>query len=637
MSSTAAAPASSSATSAKAAAAPARAPIAIHPAAAAATRSAGAARSVGADEAQLPPAGSAPAGAAAVVAAAAAAGAAVAAGAAAAAASDSDATLLSDIDAFIIDSHDPTLAWQDESLVVQLAMLRRGPSPEFNTARALLDKVTRDFMKINPRSKTGRPFIETVADRLPGEADWRMLFKLLDLQPVAPGRGAVTNMRTNLVSAVKAHAKRHPELLDEDMPQVSDDEAEQAGAGAGAAAAAAVPSRSKTVVRAQPSRAAVYQSMARAVPTDDEDSPPPSPAGSPRSEAPASPRSPNRRSKQLPAAARSSAAKALQAFQGLQPLVPGGMVADSRRRDRDRSPRRERSPPRDRSSTSHRSGSKHQGKSARARDARKQEVVPESDSSPSSCSDSDDVSRDSNAGSDSSATSSSGSIASSSDSDSRRRHTKASSRHVRSSGSGHHSSSHRRSKKGRSHEKTFARQYVRNVKKDSGGLSLYRHFKDSVTRDWSKNQEHSKREVLTLAKIIDAALAGDKADLLDVATRRLAAVHWGATSGNWEIGEGLERSNGRNCYVPADVVAGLLKEVSQRESIRKATPREREPYRGGAGANSASSYDAGRDRRGASSTSNKDNRGRRDFKATSGADSSSTSRPGAGSSGSNKK
>ena len=123
---------------------------------------------------------------------------------------------------------------------------------------------------------------------------------------------------------------------------------------------------------------------------------------------------------------------------------------------------------------------------------------------------------------------------------------------------------------------SFASGYMRNVKRESGGASLYRHFKDTETHGWTdSSKRHSKEEALVLAKVIDALLeAPPNLDLaLDGATRRLAAVHAATELGDWGLASCIENKSNRTFHLPARVMKAAVKEAAQYNALRKGKER----------------------------------------------------------------
>jgi hypothetical protein len=122
----------------------------------------------------------------------------------------------------------------------------------------------------------------------------------------------------------------------------------------------------------------------------------------------------------------------------------------------------------------------------------------------------------------------------------------------------------------------FAPSYLRSVLADADGRSLHSHFRDTVVPEWrhSSASKHCKEETFTLARILDALLRSppDLDEAFERATRRLATVHMGADTGNWEAGEVLCNGSSRSYYMPRKMMGQVLKEVKLLELLRKSAP-----------------------------------------------------------------
>ena len=137
----------------------------------------------------------------------------------------------------------------------------------------------------------------------------------------------------------------------------------------------------------------------------------------------------------------------------------------------------------------------------------------------------------------------------------------------RSSSSRHSQVDPRSDRRGRA--ESFAAGYISKVKHQSRGATLFQHFSQQVTNEWPATQRHSKQEALTLARFIDAVLDGDFEEALDVATRRLASVHLGTSTGNWHAASQIESGGGPSFFVPD--LANILRTTQLSEQLGKAT------------------------------------------------------------------
>jgi hypothetical protein len=110
--------------------------------------------------------------------------------------------------------------------------------------------------------------------------------------------------------------------------------------------------------------------------------------------------------------------------------------------------------------------------------------------------------------------------------------------------------------------------FVANAKAASGGRSLYDLYKFEVTPRFREGSSHSKQECLALARIIDAALAGDMENVLELACRRLGGVHTAVETGNWEMCERLENEAEQRSFVPAEFMSSALQSVVRMQRVK---------------------------------------------------------------------
>jgi hypothetical protein len=75
--------------------------------------------------------------------------------------------------------------------------------------------------------------------------------------------------------------------------------------------------------------------------------------------------------------------------------------------------------------------------------------------------------------------------------------------------------------------------------------------------------------MLVLARIIDAARAGNISSVLELACRRLAAVHIGTDSGNWQVAERIGHQTGNAYYLPPGLLHFATRQVTMTQSLRR--------------------------------------------------------------------
>jgi hypothetical protein len=117
--------------------------------------------------------------------------------------------------------------------------------------------------------------------------------------------------------------------------------------------------------------------------------------------------------------------------------------------------------------------------------------------------------------------------------------------------------------------RSFAHGFLRNVYAASGSRKVYPLFKYDVTPKFPAAHEHSKRECLSLARIIDALCDGDLEGAKELACRRLGGVQTAAETGSWQMCEHLESEAEQRTFVPAAFMAAALKRVNRLNAIKK--------------------------------------------------------------------
>jgi hypothetical protein len=490
----------------------------------------------------------------------------------------SEVELVTDLNTFIDEEWEPkgngydVARFNKQPFVLRLADYRR--TERTCSSKALLDLIVQ---KLDVRGKEGVGKLETEAKAIEEPQQLRLLLRMIDVVP--PPEGRPKEMRKWFVDAVKAHAKIVAKGAQAGAGRPAAPAA-PAAAPAAAAAVAATPAASVLEPEASDSDAATD----RRPPT--KPVPPRSPSnplrqvrnrsqllgmGDEDEDGDLSP-PPNRRSG-VRTGAKSPATRRLDFFQSVKAPNMGGSSRSSRHvREQEPEPPRASEARRDR----------HRVPAAAAAPAAWMDQF----TSPSESSVSD---------------SSSSSSASSDDSDvpALGFRAPASGYSMRGSHAALRDRAHSHSSRsGRKRSDSFASGYIRNVKRESGGASLYRHFKDTETHGWGDTKRHSKEESLVLAKVIDALLeAPANLDMaLDIATRRLAAVHAATELGDWTLANCIENRSNRTFHMDPRVMKAAIKEAAQLSALRKTKERTTNYASSGHGAgavSSSSSYPRG--------------------------------------------
>jgi hypothetical protein len=117
----------------------------------------------------------------------------------------------------------------------------------------------------------------------------------------------------------------------------------------------------------------------------------------------------------------------------------------------------------------------------------------------------------------------------------------------------------------------MAKEFIRNVLHNSGGTSVYRVFKYDVVF----HSERNRRECLALSRILDAALAGDKQQLVELTVRRLAGVHTADSSdNNWDACDAIEQVMEKQSFVPTKFLQRTLRTVVQLQALQQRKPQD---------------------------------------------------------------
>lgn len=114
----------------------------------------------------------------------------------------------------------------------------------------------------------------------------------------------------------------------------------------------------------------------------------------------------------------------------------------------------------------------------------------------------------------------------------------------------------------------FAPGFVRNLRDVAGGRSAYTVYKADVIPQLVGISKHATQELLSLARTLDALLASDHEEALELVCRRLGGVHTAVESGNWAMCEKLERKYAQKSFVPTRFLSSALKEVKRDAAIR---------------------------------------------------------------------
>lgn len=183
----------------------------------------------------------------------------------------------------------------------------------------------------------------------------------------------------------------------------------------------------------------------------------------------------------------------------------------------------------------------------------------------------------------SSSSSSSDSDSSSSDSDSSRRKRKSKSKR------------HRSSKREREDiiddmetsglARPLADKFIRNALSGRGKRdSLFDVFKEATFK-----QSRNQREVLALARILDALRVKNYSAARELVVRRLVGVQTSDTSGNWKMCDAFELVMDRQSYLPDEFLARAIKNVNRMEALEAGTKRGSSAATGSSSSSNSSS------------------------------------------------
>jgi len=131
-------------------------------------------------------------------------------------------------------------------------------------------------------------------------------------------------------------------------------------------------------------------------------------------------------------------------------------------------------------------------------------------------------------------------------------------------------------------------------------LALYKDLLQSA--EWDR-QKHARLEVLTLAQAIDAALAGHIHLLLEILTRRLAAVHTAVNTQNWDLGRAWEMPSQRTSFVPEAHLIRAIKASARNKAVERGSNSSGSYGYGGSSSSRTKKSPTGGSRGGSSGTS----------------------------------
>lgn len=182
----------------------------------------------------------------------------------------------------------------------------------------------------------------------------------------------------------------------------------------------------------------------------------------------------------------------------------------------------------------------------------------------------------------------------------------------------------------------LAEKFIRNALSGRGNKdSLFDVFKEATFK-----QSRNQREVLALARILDALRVKNYSGARELVVRRLVGVQTSDTSGNWKMCDAFELVMDRQSYLPDEFLARAIKNVNRMEALEAGTTR-RGPHASAAsslGRPKASTYGRGSTGGGSShprDRSTDSSRGSKDAPASSSSSSASKGKsPSTGSRGS---
>jgi hypothetical protein len=109
----------------------------------------------------------------------------------------------------------------------------------------------------------------------------------------------------------------------------------------------------------------------------------------------------------------------------------------------------------------------------------------------------------------------------------------------------------------------LAKAFIRNALASRGGKGLIL----DVFKEHNFKSNRNEREVLALARVVDALRKQDYANALELVVRRLVGVQSADTSGNWKMCDAFELVMDRQSYVPDAFLARAIKNVNRLEAL----------------------------------------------------------------------
>lgn len=109
----------------------------------------------------------------------------------------------------------------------------------------------------------------------------------------------------------------------------------------------------------------------------------------------------------------------------------------------------------------------------------------------------------------------------------------------------------------------LAHAFIRNALASRNGKGLIH----DVFKEHSFKSNRNEREVLALARVIDALRKSDYRGALELVVRRLVGVQAADTSGNWKLCDAFELVMDRQSYVPDAFLARAIKNVNRLEAL----------------------------------------------------------------------
>ena len=116
----------------------------------------------------------------------------------------------------------------------------------------------------------------------------------------------------------------------------------------------------------------------------------------------------------------------------------------------------------------------------------------------------------------------------------------------------------------------FAKSFLRSAREAAAGRKLLVLYKDIMAAWPASASEHSKKECLALARILDAMLSKDTKLALELLCRRLGGVQTACETGSWEVCDRLETATSTKSFIHSSFLGSALKEVNRENAIKKS-------------------------------------------------------------------